>query len=71
MTIPDYETLMLPLLEYVAGGERRSRDADDFLAKRFGLSDEERTQLIPSGRTRLVNNRVHWAGTYLVQAGVL
>ena len=71
MPVPDYETLMLPLLEYVSGGVRRARDAADFLGGKFSLTEEERNQLIPSGRTRLLNNRVHWAGTYLVQAGVL
>src|SRR5215211_3467631 len=71
MPIPDYETLMLPLLQYVAGGERRPREAVDFLGNKYALTEEERNQLIPSGRTRLLNNRVQWAGTYLVQAGVL
>ena len=71
MPIPGYETLMLPLLQYVAGSERRVRDTVDFLGNRYALTEEERNQLIPSGRTRLLNNRVHWAGTYLVQAGVL
>jgi restriction system protein len=71
MTIPDYESLMLPLLRYVAEGERPVQSAIAALAEQFKLSSEERQALIPSGRTPVFNSRVHWAGTYLVQAGLL
>jgi restriction system protein len=35
------------------------------------LSDEERNELLPSGGQGVFNNRVHWARTYLKQAGLL
>jgi restriction system protein len=35
------------------------------------LSQEERSQLLPSGKQTIFSNRVHWAKTYLVKAGVL
>ena len=71
MSIPGYGTFMLPLLKLVGGGDRRVRDAIGELADQFRLTDEERKQLLPSGRIRLFNNRVHWAATYLVHAGLL
>jgi len=70
MTIPDYETLMLPLLKITERGPCRIRDAVKLLADQFGLNDEEREKRVESG-TRLFDARVHWAATYLAQAGVL
>lgn len=72
MPIPDYETLMLPLLRLAADGdEHRIGDAVDKLAREFNLTDEERQHLLPSGKQATFSNRVHWAKTYLVQAGLL
>lgn len=52
-------------------GTMRSREVKDKLADHFGLSDEERAQLLPSGGQRLFDNRVAWALTHLVQAGAM
>ena len=72
MAVPDYQTLMLPLLRLAADGhEHRFRDAVETLADDFGLSPEDRTELLPSGQQPLFNNRVGWANTYLKQAGLL
>ncbi len=72
MPIPDYETIMLPLLQSVAdGGEYSMRDLIDILATRFGLTDEERNRLLPSGQQPVFDNRVGWARTYLLKAGLL
>lgn len=63
---------MLPLLQLAAdGAEHRFRDAVEELAIRFELSDEERTEMLPSGTAPLFDNRVGWARTYLKQAGLL
>jgi restriction system protein len=72
MPIPDYQTLMLPLLK-VAGDaqEHRTGDVADRLATDFKLTEEERQQLLPSGKQTTFSNRVAWAKTYLVQAGLL
>src|SRR5947207_262746 len=72
MSIPDYETLMLPLLRLTGDGqEHRIGDGIEQLAHEFKLTDEERQQLLPSGKQTTFANRVHWARTYLVQAGLL
>ena len=72
MAIPDYQTLMLPLLRLAADQqEHRIRDAVEILAENLDLSDEERSQLLPSGSQPVFNNRVAWARTYLKQAGLL
>ena len=70
--IPDYQTLMLPLLKIVSdGNEYKLNDIVEILAKRFDLTDEERAELLPSGQTFLFGNRVGWARTYLKKSGLL
>lgn len=72
MSIPDYQTLMLPLMEFAADGREHSlREGRDALATRLGVTDEERAELLPSGRQAVFDNRVGWAKTYLQQAGLL
>jgi restriction system protein len=72
MAIPDYQTLMLPLLKLAADGrEHRFRDAIEQLASEFRVGDAERGELLPSGAQPVLDNRVGWARTYLKQAGLL
>jgi len=70
MAIPDYQSLMLPVLLSSADGEIRIGDAVDKLAQKLGLTPEERSELLPSGKQTLFSNRVHWAKTYLSKAGL-
>ena len=72
MAIPDYQSIMLPLLKCVSDGKEHSfREAIDQLADSFGLTPEERKELLPSGQQALFDNRVGWARTYLKKAGLL
>ena len=72
MAIPDYQTIMLPLLKYIEDGREYSlRDTIEALADSFVLADEERKQLLPSGQQATFDNRVGWARTYLKKAGLL
>ena len=69
--IPDYQSLMRPILEHAANGEVRIGDLIAMLTEELGLTDDERDQMIPSGKQSVIANRVHWAKTYLKQAGLL
>lgn len=70
--IPDFQTLMLPLLKYVSDGqEHKYRDIIEHLAAEFEVTDEERKELLASGSQAVFNNRVGWARTYLKKAGLL
>ena len=72
MPVPDYQSLMPPLLELAGdGAEHGYREAIDRMAERFHLSDSERRELLPSGTQPKHDNRVGWAITYLVKAGLL
>ncbi|MDZ7347156.1 MAG: restriction endonuclease, partial [candidate division KSB1 bacterium] len=72
MTIPDYQSIMLPLLRFAGdGGEHSLRETIEALADEFRLTDEERSRLLPSGQQAFFDNRVGWARTYLKKAGLL
>jgi len=72
MAIPDYQSLMLPLLAFAADGlEHSVREGREHLALDLGVSDEERGEMLPSGRQPVFDNRVAWAKTYLQRAGLL
>ncbi len=72
MPIPDYQTLMLPLLRLSGDSkEHRFREAVEQLALEFSITDEERNTMLPSGTAPLFDNRVGWARTYLKQAALI
>ena len=72
MPIPDYQTIMLPLLKSASDGKEHSvREATLVLANSFNLTEEERNELLPSGKQTTFNNRIGWARTYLSKAGLL
>jgi restriction system protein len=69
--IPDFQTLMLPLLRCAADDQlRQNSDYESLLAKQFDVSEEERAILTQSGHRRF-GNRVRWASVYLKKAGLL
>lgn len=71
MAIPDYQTLMLPVLTIAAEGETGVPLAAKKIADRLGLTEEEREEMLPSGKQRLLHNRVHWAKFYMSKAGLI
>ena len=71
MAIPDYQTLTLPVLRLAAAGEQRVADAAEQIADDLGLSSNEREEMLPSGRQRLLYNRIQWAKFYLSKAGLV
>src|ERR1700722_3219660 len=71
MAVPDFQTLMLPLLKLASDGEQHTLvETVEQLAQEFQLSDDDRAQLLNSGQLRLYN-RVGWTTTYLKKAGLL
>ena len=72
MTIPDYQTAMLPLLRFAGDQQEHSfREAIDNLADHFNLSEEEHRELLPSGQQAIFDNRIGWARKYLKEAILL
>lgn len=69
MPIPDYQTCMLPLLQFLSDGDEHSlRESEDALAKVFELTPAERAERLPSGQQGIFINRIGWARTYLKKA---
>ena len=72
MSVPDYQTLMLPVLQVAQdGNEHTMSEVVQILADAFHLTSEDRSELLPSGQQYRFDNRVHWARSYLKQAGLL
>ena len=72
MPIPDFQTIMLPLLELAEDDAiHYIRDAVEQLNDHFSLSEEEKSRLLSSGQQPIFYNRVGWARTYLKKAGLL
>jgi len=72
MAIPNFEAIMLPLLRFAGDKQEHSRqEAIDYIENEFSLSEAERKELLPSGRDRLISNRVGWSTTALKKAALL
>ena len=72
MPIPDFQTLMRPLLDaHTDGKEHLNRDLVAQLADQFELTEDERREMLPSGGARLFDNRIGWAKSHITQAGLL
>lgn len=72
MAIPDFQSIMRPVLNAVSDHQPRSlTDVKEAVKDAFGLSEEERKELLPSGNQTVIDNRIAWARTYLNKAGLL
>lgn len=72
MAIPDFQSIMRPLLEHLADGEiHRNRETNEHLAQHFELTEDELAEMLPSGYARLFDNRIGWAKTHLKGAGLI
>ena len=72
--IPNYQQFMRPFLDVAKaanGNEVKLRDVINELADKFNLTEDEREETLPSGKQRVIDNRVGWARTYLSKAGLL
>lgn len=72
MAIPDYQTLLLPLLKLLAdGGDHRMPELVPIVSTQFNLSEKEQKELTPSGKQTIIRNRLGWARTYMKKAGLI
>ncbi len=71
MAIPDFQSLMLPVLKESAAGEVRISDVVAVLGTKLGLTEAELSELLPSGKQTTFANRVNWAKSYLGKAGLI
>src|SRR6059058_2488226 len=71
MAIPKYDEIMLPLLKVLSDGQPHTRrELAEKMADHFGLTPEEREQMLPSTRVTYIKHRTGWAGFGLRKAGL-
>ena len=72
MPIPDFQSIMLPLLRLTEDKQEHSfREAVEHISREFDITEEEKKVLQPSGKQAIIENRVSWARIYLIKAGLL
>lgn len=71
MAIPDFQSLMLPVLKEASNGEIRISEVVAVLGSKLALTEDELTELLPSGKQTTFANRVNWAKSYLGKAGLI
>lgn len=72
MPIPDFQSILLPLLAFASDREKHSiQESVEYLSRHFNLTDNERKELLPSGKQSIFANRVGWSRTHLKKAGLL
>ena len=71
MGIPDFQSLMLPVLRASANGEVKISDVVGLLGTQLKLSEAELSELLPSGKQTTFANRANWAKSYLGKAGLI
>lgn len=71
MPVPDFQSLMRPVLQALAAGQAmRSAELRTSLIEQFKLTDEELAGRMASGQS-ILTNRVAWTLSYLYRAGLL
>lgn len=72
MAVPDFQTMMLPVLEYFRDGKEHTRkEIFEFSVRFFNISQEEQQIMLPSGNMLLYQNRAGWAKSYLLKAKLI
>jgi restriction system protein len=73
MAVPDYQSVMLPLLHFASkkATEISTNEAVEALATELALTEDDLKELLPSGIQSTFINRVGWASTYMKKAGLL
>ena len=72
MAVPDFEMFMLPVLKYLGDkAEHNRQDVVSQVVEQMNLSETDLAELLPSGRQRTADNRIGWAITYLMKAGLI
>ncbi len=71
MPVPDFQSLMQPVLRAAADGEITVAECVEKIAPQLGLSSEDLGEMLPSGRQTVINNRIHWAKFYMTKAGLV
>jgi restriction system protein len=71
MAVPDFQSLMLPVLRAAADGDISAPDLRSRIAADLRLTETDLAEMLPSGRQTTFANRTAWANVFLQRAGLL
>lgn len=72
MSVPDFQTIMLPFLQNLNDGNKQSlNEVMGNLASHYKLTPEDLALQVPSGKMGLFRNRLGWSRSYLKNAGLI
>jgi restriction system protein len=71
MAVPDFQSLMLPVLQMAADGEISATELRERVAAELALTEDDLAEMLPKGGQTVFANRVAWANVYLQRAGLL
>jgi restriction system protein len=69
--VPDFQSMMLPILKRAAKGEINTKAAVETIANDFQLGPDDLAKLLSSGTATVASNRASWAMIYMERAGLL
>lgn len=72
MSVPKYYEMHKPMLQCLADGKPHTlKEIKTYMIQHFHLTEDDISELLPSGRQTYFSNRIGWARTYLKKAGLL
>lgn len=72
VAVPDFQTVMRPTLVGLEDGAPHSlQHIRTFVAEALTISEDDREQLLPSGKQTTYSNRIAWALTHMAKAGLV
>lgn len=72
MAVPGFQDFMLPVLQLASERDSIAKsEYDAIIADRLAISSDDRSEMIPSGKQTTYQNRITWAISYMVKAGLL
>lgn len=72
MAVPGFQEMFIHFLRSLADGEtRHTSSIRSFVSEEMNLSEEDREEMIPSGQSTRLANRVGWARTHLRKARLI
>lgn len=72
MAIPKYHEMYRPFLDSLKDGQQhKMKEVKEVVAAAMVVTEEERKELLPSGKQAIFDNRIGWTSTYLKKAGLI
>ena len=72
MAVPGFQEMFLPFLQSLSDGTPRHHTAiRQFIEEQLQISPDDREEMVPSGQSTKLANRVGWCRTHLSKAGLI